>query len=312
MFYNLENYFSPFADSLMPNKEFSESSPRHWTWSRFVEKTSGIFKVIAAVGGAAPPDLIGVCEVESRFVLNRIAYETPLAKFPYGVVHRESPDTRGIDVGLLYNKETFRLLGARFFTTVLPSHRTTRDILLAKGVVNALDTLHVMVCHLPSKYGGAAASEGSRMAAAGLLRRIADSILAASPNASLVIMGDFNDTPDSRCVSQGLGASTHLGGCARDSLYNLALPLHSAGVGSLKYQGMWEVIDLMFVSGNLLNREAPLYCLPADYYVFAAPFLLEPDERYAGEKPCRTYEGFRYHGGISDHLPVVLDLRKGF
>jgi predicted extracellular nuclease len=312
MFYNLENFFSPSADSLNPQKEFSESSPRRWTWNRFTKKTNDIFKVIVAVGGATPPDLVGVCEVENRFVLNRIIYETPLAKFPYGVVHHDSPDARGIDVGLIYNKETFQLLGSKFIRVNIPSGRTTRELLLAKGVVNELDTLHVMVCHLPSKYGGEIASEGGRMAAASALRKLADSILAASPNANLIIMGDFNDTPDSRCISEGLGASSNLNGVAPDSLYNLALPLHNAGVGSLKFQGKWELIDMFFVSGNLLNKNSPIYCLPTGYYIFSAPFLLEPDETYTGDKPRRTYNGFRYAGGVSDHLPAVLDVKKGY
>jgi hypothetical protein len=312
MFYNLENFFSPSADSLNPQKEFSASSPRRWTWNRFTKKTNDIFKVIVAVGGAAPPDLIGVCEVENRFVLNRIIYETPLAKFPYGLVHHDSPDSRGIDVGLIYNKETFELISRKFIEVAIPSERTTREILLAKGVVNELDTLHVMVCHLPSKYGGAVSSEGGRMAAADTIRRIAGAILAASPNANLIVMGDFNDTPDSRCVGEGLGASPNLGGSAPDSLYNLALPLHSAGVGSIKFQGKWELIDLFFVSGNLLNKNSPIYCLPTDYYIFSAPFLLEPDETHTGSKPRRTYNGFRYAGGVSDHLPAVLDVKKGY
>jgi predicted extracellular nuclease len=312
MFYNLENYFSPFVDSLNPQKEFSESAQRRWTWDRFVKKSNDIFKVAVAVGGATPPDLIGVCEVENRFVLNRIIYETPLAKHPYGIVHRNSPDTRGIDVGLLYNKATFQLLGSRFFKATLPTGRATREILLARGVVNELDTLHVMVCHLPSKYGGAAASEGSRMAVARLLRHVADSVLAASRNANLVIMGDFNDTPDNLWATEGLGASNNLNGTAHDSLYNLALPLHRAEAGSIKFRGKWELIDLFFVSGNLLNRSSPIYCLPSDYYIFSAPFLLEPDEAYTGQKPRRTYIGYRYNGGVSDHLPAALTIRKGY
>lgn len=312
MFYNLENYFSPFVDSLNLQREFSEASPRRWTWNRFVKKTNDVFKVIVAVGGTTPPDLIGVCEVENRFVLNRLIYETPLAKYPYGLVHHDSPDSRGIDVALLYNKSTFQLLERKFFKVTLPSGRTTREILLAKGVVNELDTLHVMVCHFPSKYGGAAASEGSRMAAATQLRKIADSILATSRNANLVIMGDFNDTPDSRCFTKGLGASCSLNGTAHDSLYNITLPLLRKDIGSIKFQGKWELIDLFFVSGNLLNKHSPIYCLSSDYYIFSAPFLLESDNEYTGEKPRRTYNGYKYNGGISDHLPAVLDVRKGY
>ncbi|MGL4364612.1 MAG: endonuclease/exonuclease/phosphatase family protein [Bacteroidales bacterium] len=312
MFFNLENYFSPFEDSLNLNKEFTAESSRHWTWSRFAKKTNQIFKTIVAVGGIMPPELIGICEVENRFVLNRLVYETPLSKYPYGIVHKESPDTRGIDVGLLYHKEKFQLIGQKFIHVSLPNKRKTRDILLAQGIINNLDTLYVIVCHLPSKYGGAAASEPSRMSAAKQLKGLVDSLLKTSNNAKLVMMGDFNDTPDSPCILDGLGVSNFLQGTAKDSLYNLALPHHNASKGTIKYQGKWELIDLIFVSGNLLNKDEAVYTTPSDYYIFSAPFLLEDDKNHFGYKPYRTYNGFKYNGGISDHLPVVLDIRKGF
>ncbi|MGL5913896.1 MAG: endonuclease [Bacteroidales bacterium] len=312
MFFNLENYFTPFADSLNPKKEFTAESPRYWSWERFTKKTTQIFKAIVAVGGTMPPEIIGVCEIENRFVLHRIIKETPLAKYPYGIVHNDSPDSRGIDVGLLYNKDNFQLIGQKFIQAILPTGRKTRDILLAKGTVNgAKDTLYFIVCHLPSKYGGAVASAPSRMSVAKQLKALSDSLLSSSPNAKIIMMGDFNDTPDSPCIVEGLAASSYLQGKAQDSLYNLAMPYHQADKGTIKFQGKWELIDLIFVSGNLLNKNKSMYyTTPSDYYIYSAPFLLEEDKSYFGEKPYRTYNGFKYNGGISDHLPIVLDIRR--
>lgn len=312
MFFNLENYFAPFVDSLHPEREFSPASMRRWTWNRFVQKTNGIYKIIVSVGEMAPPELIGFCEVENRFVLNHLYYQTPLAKYDYGIVHQDSPDSRGIDVALFYLKSAFTLVNKKFIPVRLENGRTTRDILYAKGIVNELDTLHVMVVHAPSKYGGAVASEGSRGIFAATLRHFIDSLQSVTHKLNLVVVGDFNDSPDSPSVSEGLQASSNLQGSAPDSLYNLAMPYHQQGKGSIKFQGAWELIDLVLVSGNLLNKEEPLYCLPNDYRIFEAPFLMEPDEQYTGEIPHRTYKGMRYNGGISDHLPVVLDIRKGF
>ncbi|MDR1225671.1 MAG: endonuclease [Prevotellaceae bacterium] len=314
MFYNTENYFWPLVDSLdpLPPKDYSTSGSHHWTWNRFEKKTGDLYKVIASVGELTPPALIGLCEVENRWVLNRLIYETPLAKYPYGIVHQDSPDGRGIDVALLYQKSTFNLLGRKFFPVTLSNGRKTRDILYAKGVVNELDTLHVLVCHMPSKYGGAVFSETSRMEAAKTLRKITDSLLHSSTRANIVVMGDFNDTPDSKSVAEALCASNNLDGNSPDSLYNLAIAAHKSGVGSIKFQGKWELIDLIFVSGNLLNVNEPIYCISNAYRIFFAPYLLENDNAYTGQKPYRTYNGFKYNGGISDHLPAVLDLRKGY
>jgi endonuclease/exonuclease/phosphatase family metal-dependent hydrolase len=169
-----------------------------------------------------------------------------------------------------------------------------------------------MVVHAPSKYGGAVASEGSRGIFAATLRHFIDSLQRVTHKLNLVVMGDFNDTPDSKSVVEGLQASSYLQGKAPDSLYNLAMPYYLQGKGTIKFQGMWELIDLVLVSGNLLNDKEPLYCVPTDYRIFDAPFLLEEDKRYTGLIPRRTYQGMRYHGGISDHLPIILDIRKGY
>lgn len=311
MFFNVENYFAPHIDSARPKREFSPLGIRRWTAQRFRDKTNGIYKTIVSAGGLEPPDIIGLCEIENRYVLNKLYYETPLSKFEYGIVHQESPDRRGIDVALLYRRSAFVLIAHKFIPVQLGRRRFTRDILYAKGVVNQADTLHVIVVHAPSKYGGAAASEPHRRTFAGILRRFIDSLNRVSPQLYLAIMGDFNDQPDSPSIAQVLQASANLAGCAPDTLYNLALPLHRAGKGSIKYRGRWQLIDLAMVSGNLLNPQGSLHCTPEDFGIMEEQFLLEEDTRYTGVTPYRTYKGMRYHGGISDHLPVLLDIRKG-
>jgi hypothetical protein len=147
------------------------------------------------------------------------------------------------------------------------------------------------------------------MAAARCARSIADSILQASPAANIILMGDFNDTPESMPLSEGLQALPPHGNPSTDSLYNLMLPLAERGEGSLRYRGHWELIDQFIVSGQLLRPQATFRCSPNEIKVFKAPFLLEEDEKYLGEKPFRTYQGPAYKGGVSDHLPVVLPLR---
>ena len=310
MFYNVENLFDPFNDSLTNDDEFTSDGVRFWTWKRMEAKLNNIYKVITAVGEWDLPVLIGFCEVENRFVLNRLITETPLAKFNYKLVHKESPDGRGIDVGLIYRPDRFELEEQLFFRVVNPENpgRTTRDVLYARGVIAELDTIHIFVNHWPSKYGGELASEPGRIAVGKLVRQKVDSIRIFHPNARIIITGDFNDGPSSEAVVNALGTKAPEDVIDPLGLYNLHLKYEGSGSGSLKFQGLWETIDMMIVSGALLSKEHGIYASPDGGMIFKADFLLEDDEGFVGIRPFRTYVGFKYHGGYSDHLPIYIDL----
>lgn len=309
MFYNVENLFDPFDDSLTRDDEFTPTGQRYWTWSKMEAKINGIYKVIMAVGELDPPVLVGMCEVENGFVLHKLVSDTPLSKFEYRVIHRESPDPRGIDVALLYRPDRFRVQEREFIPVLFPddSARKTREILYVRGMLGS-DTLHVFVNHWPSKYGGELESESGRFAAANTLKRKVDSIKVFYPDARILIMGDLNDEPESAPVVEGLGA------CERDipncpsGLINIAAILKNRGFGSYKYQGVWGIIDQIIVSQSLLNGKHGLFTSPQKAAVFESDQLLEPDKQYSGKRPFRTFIGYRYHGGYSDHLPVYIDL----
>ena len=309
MFYNVENLFDPFDDSLTRDEEFTPMGQRYWTWRKMETKINGIYKVIMAVGEADPPVLVGMCEVENGFVLHKLVNDTPLGKFEYRVVHRESPDRRGIDVALLYRPDRFQVQEKEFVPVVFPddSARKTREILYVRGIL-ATDTLHVFVNHWPSKYGGELESEGGRFAAALTLKRKVDSIKVFYPDARILIMGDMNDEPESQPVAEGLGACLREVPDCPSGLINIAAILKDRGFGSYKYQGVWGIIDQLIVSQSLLDGKHKLYTTTLKAKVFESDQLLEPDERYSGKRPFRTFIGFRYHGGFSDHLPVYIDL----
>lgn len=309
MCYNVENLFDPFDDSLKRDDEFTPQGARHWTWNKMQQKLNGVYKVIMAVGEYDPPVLVGLCEIENFFVLHQLANKTPLSKFEYKIVHRESPDSRGIDVALLYRPDRFLLQEAHFFPVKFPndSNRKTRDILYARGLM-VTDTLHVFVNHWPSKYGGELESEPGRFLVAGLLRQKVDSIRVFYPNAKILIMGDMNDEPESRPIVDSLGACLAADANCKGQLVNITAILKKQGQGSYKYQGVWGIIDQLIVSQSLLKQGHGLYTSPQNASVFSADFLLEPDASFTGYKPFRTFVGYRYNGGFSDHLPVYIDL----
>ena len=313
MFWNVENYFDPFDDPLKNDDEFTPGAVRHWTWARFEAKRDGMAQTILASGDVwgELPALVGLAEVENRLVVSQLVRKTMLEELGYGYVHRESPDERGIDVALLYRKDCFRVLTV---DSLRVPGVVTRDILYVKGLSQRPlceglverqvlsgpsvpagpekvlprvgDTLHVFVVHLPSKRGGARTSDGRRMAALNVLESAVDSLLREDPLRQIVVMGDFNDTD---CAVEGLRPASH------DTLK----PIAFEAPGTLKYHGRWEQIDHFFVSPSV----------DAVMRIFAPPFLLEPDKAYLGVKPRRTYIGPRHNGGLSDHLPIVMQIR---
>lgn len=323
MFWNVENFFDPFKDPVAADGEFTPGGARFWTWRKFAKKRDDIAKVILLVKEryGVFPAVIGLCEVENRFVLGNLLERTPLARCGYRIIHKDSPDKRGIDVAMLYDPQLFKLVQVKFFPLAAEerdggvSVPASRLILYAKGVLGGLDTLHCFVNHWPSRLGGEAHSLPRRMLASNTLKAKTDSILLRNSRANIILMGDFNDTP-------GAGPVRNLGG-----FVNMAERFKREG--TYKYRGKWEILDQFLVSESLapgngeikspgdspdgkesgfINRVRWIYCKRGSMEIFRDRYLLERDEVYMGEKLRRTLSGPRYLGGVSDHLPVLLQL----
>lgn len=313
MFYNVENLFDTENDSLTNDDEFTPDGARFWTKKKYWEKLHHIATTIVAIGGWSPPDIIGLCEVENRQVLDDLCKKSELKNLNYSIIHKESPDKRGIDVALLYQKSTFVPLFYKALKVDFPFSpgSTTRDILYVCGKTKNHDTLHVFVNHWPSRWGGQLESESRRMQAANVLRSEIDSIFTENAKAKIVIMGDFNDYPENKSITDVLKAGANFDNIVSGELYNLsAFIKKTTGLGSLKYEGEWGILDQIIVSGGLLTAQTGLRTSKENAYIFNADFLLTDDEAYAGKKNFRTYSGYTYLGGYSDHLPVLIDLEN--
>jgi len=311
LFYNVENLFDTKDDSLKNDAEFLPQGQKYWTWKKYQDKCTKIAKIIMASGGWELPEIVGLCEIENKRTLNGILYSTPLKKAKYQIIHNESPDHRGIDVALFYQADRFFPLDTSFLKLFYDDsdHSTTREILYVKGVTHTDDTLHLFVNHWPSRWGGQLESEYKRIAAARLVRSKVDSIFDQSSKAKIIIMGDFNDYPNNKSLSKTLKASVPNEKFKNDDLYNLASYLeNNQSIASHKYQGVWGMLDQFIVSGSLMNANGILQTQPKNMHLFAPPYLLETDKSYKGMRPFRTYIGYKYHGGFSDHLPIYLDL----
>ena len=309
MFYNVENLFDINDDTLTQDEEFTPEGMRRWNNDRYYTKINKLSKVIMGVGEWQMPAMIGLCEVENRKVLNDLAFSTPLKRADFRVIHYDSPDRRGIDVAFLYRNEFFEPLCHTNINVTFPndSSLTTRDILYVKGIIFDADTIHVFVNHWPSRYGGYLPTVPKRLQAAVTLRNILDSVFHANTDANILVMGDFNDELHDRSIRELIG-NNETDADKLTALYDL---IHArTGEGTIKYQGKWSVFDHIMVSKSLITGEKGIKTGNSDAMIFNMPFLFEEDVKYLGSKPFRTYLGFRYHGGYSDHLPVYLDLKK--
>ncbi len=311
MFYNTENLFDTFDDTLKNDESFLPDREHYWTASKYYKKLNNISKVITAVGQWELPEIIGLCEIENRKVLEDLIRKTGLKKFNYRIIHKESPDKRGIDVGMLYRPDKFNPLSYQAVRVTFPfdANKPTRDILYVKGTNIYKDTLHIFINHWPSRWGGQAETDRKRKFAASVLRAKVDSLFKADKNPNIIIMGDLNDYPTNNSVTEVLKAKTYFDDIQKESLYNLAWYLQEVkGKGTHKHSGEWGVLDQIIVSGSLLSSDNKINTTPDNAHIFDASFLLEQDNNYTGQKPFRTYIGFKFHDGYSDHLPVYIDL----
>ena len=310
MSWNVENLFDTRHDSLKNDREFMPDALRHWHYGRYKKKLDDVARVITAVGGWTPPALVGLCEVENDSVLHDLTRYSSLKEQGYRYVMTNSPDERGIDVALLYQRDRFKLLAHRSIPvgTFSKQSRPTRDILHASGLLLTGDTLDVLVCHLPSRSGGARESEPYRLFVAGKLRTQVDSLIAARQHPQLIIMGDFNDYPTNPSIARVLEAVAPPASPIPHKLYHLlARKALRRDFGSYKYQGEWGLLDHLIVSGTLLDASTNFFTDESKADVYRLPFLLTKDEKYGGLQPFRTYYGMKYQGGYSDHLPIYTD-----
>jgi predicted extracellular nuclease len=313
MFYNVENLFDTKDDTLKNDEQFLPYGDKRWTWEKYTDKTNKIAKVITAVGEWGPPVIVGVCEIENYYVLNGIVKYSPLLKHDYKIIHYDSPDRRGIDVAMLYLSEKFKPIKHHNYKINFPFNKRmkTRDILYVKGETNKNDTLHIFINHWPSRWGGQVDSEPKREFAASVLRNIVDSIQITDKDANIIIIGDLNDEPEDKSVKITLNAKLEYDNIKSLELYNLSYYLQSVkNKGSHKYQGKWGMLDHIIISGSLLNENNKIHTTKDDAHVFDAKFLLETDSKYQGFTPFRTYKGFKYNAGFSDHLPIYIDLYR--
>jgi predicted extracellular nuclease len=302
-FYNLENFFDTSHDEYTLDKEFTPEGEMQWDETKYKTKIKNISRAITQIGShksSIPPIFLGVAEVENNKVLGDLISSENMKHFDYDFVHYESPDERGIDVAFLYQKKHFKLIYSDTYTLMLEDKNQdrdyTRDILLISGKLFQ-EQVYIIVNHWPSRNNGKRFSESKRIKAARLIHKIIEEIREEDQNPNIIIMGDFNDDPNSSSIRKYL---------VSQEFYNPMLEIYRKGKGSLFHQGKWHIFDQIILTNNFLSKKGLIF---HDAEVMSDYFLQEKYGRSKGA-PLRTFLGNRYIGGYSDHFPVCIYLEK--
>lgn len=315
-FYNLENLFDYEDDPMTFDDDRTPTGKDHWTEEIYNDKLKNMAQVISEIGAdvtGTSPVIIGVCEVENRRVLEDLINQEALYNIDYGIVHFDSPDRRGIDVALLYQKKIFTPTNyeaheLRIYDNNDVTKRIyTRDQLLVSGVLDG-EKIHLIVNHWPSRSGGEARSRFKRVKAAKLNKQIIDSLFSEDPYAKIITMGDLNDDPTSPSLSKVLKPKKDKEDVGLKELYNPMEDMFKKGLGTLAYRDGWNLFDQMIVSAELTKTDYSSY----RFYkagIYNKSYLANPRGRYKGY-PYRSYADGGYTGGYSDHFPVYLYLIK--
>lgn len=303
MFYNVENLFDINNDSLTDDDEFLPDGIRRWTYSRYRQKLNSVYKTIMAAGEWEPPVVIAFCEIENKKVLEDLLRTTGLNRYDYEIIHEESPDPRGIDVCLIYRKKFVKVIDYNYLIpdTEYPDKFLSRSVLYLKMKLQ-FDTVHLFVNHWPSRRGGVLAAEEHRIKLAEMIRGKSDEIFSSEgPDGRIIMTGDFNCNPDDN-VLKIITSETN----SDNFMVNLS-GFTGKTTGSYRYRGTWELFDQVLVSVSFLRQGTGIYTLPGLMRILKADFLMKEDLNYPGKTPFSTYSGYRYQGGYSDHLPVLID-----
>lgn len=327
-FYNFENLFDTINDPNTNDDEWTPTGAQHWTKEKYEQKLKNLSRVISEIGtpeNSNAPTLIGCSEVENRGVLEDLVTQEKIASFDYGIIHFDSPDQRGIDVALLYQKKYFRPTSFSNIPLIiyknkkLPKEESnedlgdvestvdknrifTRDQLLVSGFLEN-EEIHIIINHWPSRSGGEKASSPFREAAGKLNRKIIDSLQKINPLAKVITMGDLNDGPFNNSIKIGLGAKAKKAETTEFGTFNPFEEMAEKGMGTLAFRDSWDIFDQIIMTQSLLQTDFSSY----NFWkasIFNRPYLIQTSGKYKGY-PLRNS---LTEAGFSDHFPVYIYL----
>ena len=311
-FYNLENLFDTIPNNpLGRDEEFTPNGARQWTGKRYWSKIHNMAYAISNLKTERTPlgpAILGVSEIENITVLQDLVKDPQLKDLHLQIIHHDSPDRRGVDVGFLYNPRLFRPLNVTHHTLHIDSNPNfrTRDQTCVSGLLMG-EPVSLIVGHWPSRIGGQKQSSYLREAAAALAREIADSVLRVNPAQKIVIMGDLNDDPGDISCSQIIGAKKKIKDVTDGGWYNPWWEVLDSGIGTLAYKGSWNLFDQIIINNNLIGKDRSTFKYLKCKVHNDIPGMKTTEGDRQGY-PLRTFSAGLFLNGFSDHFPTQIFL----
>lgn len=307
--YNVENLFDTVDTPGFKDEDFTPGGLKNWTYERYEKKLNDLSRVILSIPEKEMPAIIGLAEVENRKVLEDLAGNRGMRRAKYEIIHEDGKDPRGIECALLYRPDLFTYKSHRYIPVEDPvdPDYLYRGILHVTGNGPDGSILHLFMNHWKSRSGGSSETEKQRMFTAITLRKQLDILLSRESGFRVILLGDFNDEPTNRSITNGLSASGKRRNINLGEHYNLFYDLHNLhGEGTYNFKGRWNMLDQVIVSYNLLNQAKGLSTGFEGGSILKEEWMLYDNEQYGEKLPSATYGGPEYYGGPSDHLPVYV------
>ena len=291
-FWNVENLFDLINDPNKNDDEFALGGRKKIDQKIYDLKIKNSSEVISDLD----VDILGLCEVENIKVLNDL--NKACAKRNYSIIHYESPDNRGIDNALLFDKNRFSIISSKAIQNPLNGDGKTRDILYVSGTYQN-SILHIYINHWPSNYGGKEKAIPKRKLTAELIIKEIQKIKQEDELAEIILLGDFNEDPNESNIQM----------LETFGLYSLMKPLlGKPKVGTYVYRGKDYFYDQIIINDQLKD-ENELSIVHSSLYILDLPKYRQQEGNYS-HYPFRFWAGNRLLGGYSDHLAIKVKIKK--
>jgi predicted extracellular nuclease len=310
VFYNCENFFDTADNPLTQDEEFLPTAETKWDQKKYFNKIKRISQVMdSTVFGVGIPDVMGFCEIENVVVLNDLIKFSQLKNRKYKTLASTGADTRGINVGFIYDEKLFSLLFSEEISATdptIPDYKTRNILHVQLKHLSTNQVFSFFVNHWSSRRDGEKETEAKRLYAARQLRVKIDEQEKKNPGIKIIAMGDFNDTPANKSLSKILKAVDKPK--QADELLNPFALITDPEVGTHFHAGKWQIFDQIVLNQNCLKGNILKY-KPGNAFILNKDFVMFKNTRTGETKPNRTYgPGNRYYNGYSDHLAVYLVL----
>jgi endonuclease/exonuclease/phosphatase family metal-dependent hydrolase len=319
VWWNLENLFdAEYAPRSRRSAKVSRAIGRDlvgWTARRRDRKVAQLASVIAQMNNNRAPDLLGVCEVENRFVLDLLvrAVQRLVPSRTYRVAHADTADARGIDVAFLYDPRLLTAPATETFYHVVMRRNATREILQVNFTTRRGRTWSVFGNHWPSRSGGQFESAGYRHIAGETLSYFHQRALEVhGPATPALVMGDFNDEPfDTSMVVHALSTRQRLkvvNSVSMPLLWNLMWPPMGGAEGTFYFNNLPNILDQFLVNKNMADRQGPIKVDATTVKILRLTGT--STGRYSRPRPFGGMGDPVDADGYSDHFPISVEVTE--